>query len=258
MSRVHLISSAETDRAVVLIASMGATHRMWDPQIEQLARRFRVVAVNHRGHGGAPAPPGPYSIADLGRDVIAALDEIGVERAGFAGVSLGGMVGLWLAAHAGERVERLAVLCTSAHMPPASLWAERAAAVREAGSLEPIADAVVGRWLTSEFAQANPEVVADLRSMLVSVDAEGYAGCCEAIEHMDLRPDLGAIDCPTLVVSGTYDPAAPPDGHGSVIAAGVSGARLEEVPAAHLANIEQPAAVTELLVGHLEGGSDGR
>jgi 3-oxoadipate enol-lactonase len=252
MPRVQVISSAGTDRTVVLLGSMGATDRMWDPQTAGLARRFRVVAINHRGHGGAPAPPGPYSIADLAGDVIAALDELGVGRAAFAGVSLGGMVGLWLAAHAGERVERLAVLCTSAHMPPASQWARRAAAVRKAGSLEPIADAVVGRWLTPAFAQANPGVVADLRSMLVSVNAEGYAGCCEAIEHMDLRGDLGAIDCPTLVVAGTYDPAAPPDGHGSVIAAGVSGARLVEVPAAHLANIEQPDAVTDLLVEHLD------
>ncbi|HLJ03004.1 MAG TPA: 3-oxoadipate enol-lactonase [Solirubrobacteraceae bacterium] len=258
MAQVQVTPNPASDRTLVLLGSMGATHRMWDPQIAELAGRFRIVAMNHRGHGGAPAPPGPYSIAELGQEVIAALDDLGVERAGFAGASLGGMIAMWVAAHSGERVERLALLCTSAHMPPASLWAERAAAVREAASLDPIADAVVGRWLTPTFALANPGVVADLRSMLVSVDAEGYAGCCEAIEHMDLRADLGSIACPTLVIAGTHDPAASPEGHGSVIAAGIPGARLEEVPAAHLANIEQPEAVTDLLVGWLEGGSDGR
>jgi 3-oxoadipate enol-lactonase len=169
------------------------------------------------------------------------------------------MVGLWLAAHAPERVERLAVLCTSAYMPPAEYWAQRASAVRAAGSLEPIADAVVARWLTAGFAEAHPETLRWLREMLVSVDAEGYAGCCEAIEHMDLRVDLRSIACPTLVIAGTYDAATPREGHASVIAQEIAGARLEEVPAAHLANVEQPGMVSQLLVEHFsQEDADGR
>jgi 3-oxoadipate enol-lactonase len=240
---------------------MGTTHETWEAQIPALSRHFRVVAINHRGHGGAPAPPGPYAIADLGADVIGVLDELGVRRAGFAGVSLGGMVGLWLAAHAPERVDRLAVLCSSAYLPPAEYWAQRAAAVRAAGSLEPIADAVIARWLRPDFAASHPDTASRLRDTLVSVDPEGYAGCCEAIERLDLRGDLGAIVCPTLVIAGDSDPVTPAEGHGSVIAAGIAQARLVEVPAAHLANLEQPDVVTELLVGHFDqpaGGSHGR
>ena len=252
----------DAERALVLSPSMGTTEEIWDQQIAALARSLRIVAVNHRGHGGLAAPPGPYSIADLAGDVLARLDELGVPRASFAGVSLGGMVGLWLAAHAPDRVERLAVLCTSAYMPPPEYWAQRAAAVRAAGSLEPIADAVIARWLTPEFARGHPDTVKRLRDTLVSVDPEGYAGCCEAIEHMDLRAELGAITCPTLVIAGTRDPATPAEGHGAVIAAGIPGARLEQVPAAHLANLEQPDAVTALLAGHFDhfgaGGSHGR
>jgi 3-oxoadipate enol-lactonase len=259
MAGAHVLADADTDRTLVLSASMGTTHGLWDELIPAFAGRTRIVAVDHRGHGGAPAPRGPYSIADLARDVIDVLDDLGVRQADFAGVSLGGMVGLWLAAHAGERVRRLAVICTSAHMPPPSYWEQRAAAVRDAGSVEPIADAVIARWLTPGFAAGHPGAVARLREMLVSVEPEGYAGCCEAIAQMDLRGELGAIRAPTLVIAGVHDPATPAAGHGSVIAAAIAGARLEEVPAAHLANVERPDIVSGLLGRHFDpGGSDAR
>jgi len=210
------------------------------------------VTYDMRGHGRSPAPPAPYDIADLGGDVVELLDMLGVERCHFCGLSIGGMIGLWLAAHSPERVDRLVVCCTSAHMPPAEAWRGRAETVRAAGSTEPIADPVLGRWLTPQFTQDHPEGRDRLRGMLVAPDAEGYAACCGAIERMDLRADLARIVAPTLVISAREDPSLPPD-HGARIAAAVPGARYECLDdAAHLANVEQPAAVTRLILDHLE------
>ena len=214
-----------------------------------------MIRYDHRGHGRSPAPSGPYEIADLGRDVLALMDDLGLERATHGGVSLGGMIGMWLAANAPERVEWLILICTSAHMPPASAWANRAATVRSAGTTEPIADAVVDRWLTPGHAAAHPELRARLRDMLISAPAEGYAACCDAIEQMDLRPLLGHIESPTLVVSGADDLAAPPD-HQQRIAQAVPGARYEVVaPAAHIATVERSAEVNALMLEHLLGAA---
>jgi 3-oxoadipate enol-lactonase len=248
----HVVSGESGAPPLVLSNSLGTTLAVWDSVAGALAERRRLIRYDHRGHGGSPIPPGPYHIRDLAGDVLALLDRLGIERASFCGLSIGGMVGLWLAAHAPDRIDRLIVLCSSPHMPPASAWAERAAAVRDAGSVEVIADSVLGGWLTPAYAGTHPEVAARLRSMLISMPADGYAWCCEAIEHMDLRDDLGAIRAPTLVIGGEADPATPPGNHGRIIAEGVSGARLELVPAAHLACVEQPGAIATLILDHLD------
>jgi 3-oxoadipate enol-lactonase len=248
----HEVAGPEDAPVVLLGSSLGTDLRMWDAQVPQLARSLRVVRFDHRGHGRSPVPPGPYEIADLAGDVLALMDDLGVRRAHHCGLSIGAMVGMWLGANAPERVDRLVLLCTSAHMPPASAWAQRAAAVLEAGSTEPVADTVVDRWLTPPFAAEHPEVRARLRDMLVASPPDGYAACCRAIERMDLRGDLARIAAPTLVVAGAEDPATPPE-HQELIAASIPGARLESVPrAAHLAAAEQPAAVTRLILEHLE------
>jgi 3-oxoadipate enol-lactonase len=236
---------------LILGGSLGTTLAMWDGQAP-LAERLRFVRHDHRGHGRSPVPPAPYELADLGRDVLALMDRLGLERASYGGVSLGGMVGMWLGAHAPERIERLVLICTSAHMPPASQWAERAAAVRRAGTTDVVADAVVERWLTPGYAAEHPGVRASLRNMLVSIPPEGYAACCGVLERMDLRPVLGRIGAPTLVISGSDDPATPPE-HQRLIAAAIPGARHEVVgPAAHLAPVERPDAVNALILDHLE------
>jgi 3-oxoadipate enol-lactonase len=235
---------------VVLGSSLGATLSMWDGQLP-LAERFRLVRYDHRGHGGSGTPPGPYELADLAGDVLELMDALGIERAHHVGLSLGAMVGMWLAAHAPERVDRLAVLCTSAQMGPPSLWQERAAKVLEAGSTEPIADPVVDRWLTPAFAAAHPEARDRLRAMLVAADPAGYAACCGAIERMDLRGDLPAIAAPTLVISGADDLATPVE-HQRLIAQAIPGAHHEIVsPAAHVATVEQPEPVNRLIEEHL-------
>jgi 3-oxoadipate enol-lactonase len=154
---------------------------------------------------------------------------------------------MWLGAHAPERIDRLVLICTAAYMPPPSAWRERAAAVLEAGSAEPIADAVVDRWLTPGFATAHPEVRARLRLMLAESPPSGYAWCCGAIERMDLREDLARISAPTLVISGSDDLAAPPDKQ-RLIADAIPRASYEIVgPAAHVASVEQPEQINRLI-----------
>jgi 3-oxoadipate enol-lactonase len=227
---------------LILTGSLGTDLSMWDPQVAPLSQRFRLLRYDLRGHGGSAVPPGPYALSDLGQDLLALMDEVGIERAPLCGVSIGGMISMWVAAHAPDRVERLVLFCTSAYLR--SAYAERAATVRESG-IAPIADAVIERWFTPGF---DPATVARFRRVLVAVPREGYAGCCEAIAGMDLRGDLASIRAPTLVVAGAEDPATPP-AHGRAIADAIAGAEFTAIPgAAHLASVEQPAHATELIV----------
>jgi 3-oxoadipate enol-lactonase len=195
---------------------------------------------------------GPYTIKELSLDVLALADHLGVSRFHYAGISLGGMVGMWLAAHEPDRVRRLVLLCTSAFLDAEDYWRQRAATVRTAG-LESIVDPIVSRWFTPGYRAAHPDVFAGYRAGMVGTPAEGYAGCCEAIGAMDLRADLPAITAPTLVASGARDQSIPPE-HGERIAEAVPGARFEVLDdAAHLAIVQQSGAVTALLREHLAG-----
>jgi 3-oxoadipate enol-lactonase len=235
---------------LVLSNSIGSTSAMWDPQVPAFSERFRVVRYETRGHAGAPVPDGPYTIADLGGDVVALLDRLGVERAHFAGLSLGGMTGMWLGANAPERIGRLTLMCTSAMLARDVDWPARAALVREQGT-GAIAQATVERWFTPGFIAAQPDVAARWRATIADTPAEGYAGCAAAIATMDLEDDIARVTAPTLVIAGRQDPATPPP-HGELIAKTIPGARLEIVEAAHLANYERPEDVTRLVLSHLE------
>ncbi len=250
---VRLAASLEGPRdapVLVLGNSLGSSRRLWEPQIPALGDHFRLLRYEHRGHGGSPAPPGPYTIADLGADVLRLLDDFGVEHASYCGLSLGGMVGMWLAANVPERIDVLGLCCTSASFADKDLWVQRAAAVR-AGGLPPISAQIVSRWFTPAFAARFPSVPAAFIATLDGVDPEGYAGCCEAIAGMDLRGALEKITAPTLVISGSEDPSTPP-WHGALIARGIAGSRLAVIRgAAHLANVSAPAEVTAALSGHL-------
>lgn len=239
---------------VVLGSSLGTTGAMWRPQVGPLAERFRVVRYDHLGHGASGLPPDPCTMRTLGEELLRLLDDLDLSTVSYAGLSLGGMVGMWLAAHAPERVDRLALLCTSACLGPAQAWRDRAETVRAYGT-EFVADAVVARWFTPGFVAAQPRLVAEHRAMLTSTPASGYAGCCDAIGGMDLRADLPSIKAPTLVIAGADDPAIPED-HATLMAERIPNARLRMVAdAAHLANVEQPDKVTGLLLNHFDGGS---
>ncbi|MBB4930389.1 3-oxoadipate enol-lactonase [Lipingzhangella halophila] len=252
---VHYVTDGPADAPVIVLSgSLGSTLDMWSPQVEALASEFRLVRYDLRGHGESPVPDGPYSLAELGADALRLFDRIGAERVCFAGLSLGGMVGMWLGANAPERIDRLAVMCTSARFAPPEAWAQRAELVRAEGT-SAVAPGVVQRWFTPGFAEQHPEVTDRMRTMVAGTPAEGYAGCCNAIEHADLHPDLPRIAAPTLVVAGADDPASPPD-HVERIASGVKGARLQVVDsAAHLASWERADRVNELLREHFSGTS---
>jgi 3-oxoadipate enol-lactonase len=246
----HTLAGPEDAGVVVLSNSLGTTLEMWDPQAGVLARDHRVLRYDLRGHGRSPVPETPYSIADLGADLIGLLDRNGIERASLCGVSLGGMASMWVAAHAPDRVDRLVRCSTSAIMGPPESWTERAALVRREG-VGAVADTVVARWFTPAFAAARPDVVAAIRSQLAATPPEGYAGCCEAVRDMDQRPDLPAISAPTLVIAAERDPSTPP-AHARTIAGLVPGARLEVLGrGAHLVNVEAPDIVNPLVLAHL-------
>jgi 3-oxoadipate enol-lactonase len=251
-ARLRYEVAGSADAPVVLLGpSLGTTSAIWAAQIPLLARQFRVVAFDHRGHGKSESPPGPWAIDDFGLDVVALLDELDVSRISYVGVSLGGMVGMWLTAHVPQRVERLVVICTSAHLHAQQYWADRAATVRKHG-MQAIVDPVVERWFTPAFAARCGDVVQQHKQMLGSTPVQGYAAACEAIGAMDLRPDLPHISAPTAVIVGADDLAIPVE-NSHEIAAAVPGARLVVVrDAAHLANVEQPEQVSRAIVEHLE------
>jgi 3-oxoadipate enol-lactonase len=237
---------------LVLGNSIGTTRAVWDPQARALGARFRLLRFEYPGHGGSPAPPGPYSIGDLAGGVLALLDDYQIQSASYCGISLGGMVGIWLAAHAPRRITALGLCCTSAYLDLA--WAERAALVRSRG-MGPIADQAAGRWFTAAFQRREPATVAAVVAAIRDVDPAGYAGCCDAIGGMDQRGSLGSITAPVLVIAGAEDPATPP-WHGAVIAAGITGSRLRVIRgASHLANVSQPGEVTAALLSHLTGAA---
>jgi 3-oxoadipate enol-lactonase len=247
----HEISGPGDAPAVLLGGSLGTTAAMWEPQIPTLAAHRRVVSFDHRGHGRSPVPPGPYTIAELGGDVLALMDRLGLARVAYVGLSIGGMVGQWLGIHAPQRIGALVLICTTAAMDSPDPWRARAAAVRDAGSPEVVADAVVARWFTEGYAVTHPDVVMRCRGTVSAIDAEGYAGCCEAIAGLDVRAGLGNIIAPTLVIAGAQDEAIPAV-HGARIAGEIPRARYRLLdPGAHVPSIERAETVTALIADHL-------
>ena len=252
-ARLHrTVTGPDDGPPLVLSSSLGATAAMWDPQIPEFSQRFRTIAYDHRGHGGSEAPDGPYELEDFGSDVLAMLDELGIERAHFCGLSLGGMVALWLGAHAPGRLASLTICCSSARPGNEPAWTERIETVRAADSVKPVAAAVASRWTTPAFAAANPGVVERLEAMLAANAPDAYAACCRVVRDLDLVDDLDRITAPSLVISGAQDEALRPE-HQRLIAGAIPGARLETIdPGAHLPNIEQPEVFSALVTRHVE------
>jgi 3-oxoadipate enol-lactonase len=235
---------------LVLAGSLGSTAAMWDPLVAFLADSFRVVRCDLRGHGESPSPPAPYVIDDLGDDLVALLDELGIERAHLAGTSIGAMAAMSAAARHHDRVDRLVVIGASARFEDARPWVERARRVLVEGP-EAIAEVTVARWTTPGWAADHADRLPAMQAMFRRADPAGYAGCCLALAAMDLRPLLGDIRAPTLVLCGRDDAATPPK-HSEIIARGIAGARLELLDdAAHLPSIERPDRVSELVAAHL-------
>jgi 3-oxoadipate enol-lactonase/4-carboxymuconolactone decarboxylase len=235
---------------LVLVHSLGTDHGMWDAQMPALLTRFQVLRLDLRGHGASDAPTGDYTIAQLGRDVLAAVDSAGRDRFAYCGLSLGGMIGQWLGAHAGGRVERLVLANTSPRMADPALFEARRVTVLEQG-MGAIEDAVMQRFFSARtLASANP-VAESVRAVLLATDPVGYAGCCAAVRDMDHGPLLEHIQAPTLVIGGEHDLSTPWPGHGDVLASRIPGARSVQLDATHLSNVERPASFTAALFDFL-------
>jgi 3-oxoadipate enol-lactonase len=230
---------------LLLSNSLGTSLEAWEPQVEALRDTFQVLRYDTRGHGKSSVPPGPYSIAQLGADVVHLLDHLGIDRAHMCGLSMGGITAMWIAIHHPGRVDRLVLSNTAAWIGPSSNWTDRAAAVERDG-VAPIASAVVARWLTAEYALSYREHVAALEAMLSATPQAGYAASCLAVRDNDLRGDVARIRAPTLVISGSADLPTPP-ADGQFLAAQIPGARFVELRAAHLSNQELPEEFSALL-----------
>jgi len=260
MSEARLAASLDgPDGAPVLVLAnpIGTTRAIWAAQVPVLREHFRLLRFELRGHGEpaarSAAPPGPYSIAELGTDVLGLMRDHGVTAAAYCGISLGGMIGLWLAANAPERISSLVVCCAAiTPMPSRQAWLDRAALVRSAG-MPAISEMIPPRWFTADFIARQPAAVSVVMDLLLGTDPQGYAGCAEAIADVDLAPALSAIKAPTLVLAGAEDLAAPP-WQGARTALGIAESRLTVVRGtSHLAPYQTPGPVTAAILGHLVG-----
>jgi 3-oxoadipate enol-lactonase len=248
--KIHVeVEGPEGAPVLMLSNSLGTDLSMWDDQAEAFARHFRLVRYDRRGHGRSDVPPGPYTMERLGRDVIAVIDALGIERMNWCGLSMGGMVGQWLGANAPERIDKLILSNTASYYPDKKLWDDRLRFARNNG-IPAVAAATMERWFTKEFRDRSPDTIARVIAMFEKTNIEGYLGCSAAVRDMDHRDLLPKITAPTLVIAGRYDPATPPEMN-QFIAARVPGARLAFIDAAHLANIEQPQAYTDTVLEFL-------
>jgi 3-oxoadipate enol-lactonase len=249
----HRLDGPEAAPVLVLSNSLGTDLGLWEPQLGALARRFRVLRYDARGHGASSVPPGPWTVPDLGRDVLGLLDALGIAAVAVCGLSLGGMTGMWLAANAPARVRALVLASTAARLGPPEVWDARIAAARERG-MAALTETVLARWFTPAFRAARADEVDRVRRMLLATPAEGYAAACAAIRDMDQREAVAGIGAPTLVISGTHDVATPP-ADGRFLAERIRGARLVELDAAHLSNVEAAEPFTAAVLAFLAGPS---
>lgn len=221
---------------LVLANSLGTNFMMWDPQMPSLAARFRVLRYDSRGHGVSTVGNMPYTIERLAGDVLALLDHVREPIAHFCGLSVGGMVGMWLGAHAASRIDRLILCNTAPRIGTPARWNARIDAVRR-GGLEAIAGGVLDGWFTPKFRERAPETARRLRDMLTATSIDGYLASCAAIRDVDQWDSISAIDRPTLVIAGTHDAPAPPS-DGRRMAQTIGGAQYVELDAAHISNVE--------------------
>jgi 3-oxoadipate enol-lactonase len=243
------ISGKDSAPTLMLSNSLGTNLSMWDDQVGEWSKHFRVIRYDRRGHGKSDAPQGPYSMERFGKDVIAVLDALKVKQTNWCGLSMGGMVGQWLGANAPERINKLILSNTNSYYADKGPWNDRVKFVRENG-LEKLVDPNMERWFTAGFRQNAPDVIARMKAIFLTTNPVGYIACCEAIRDMDFRDSNKRITAPTLVIVGAQDPATPP-AQGELIASQIKGAKLASLEAAHIANMEQPKLYAETVLNFL-------
>ncbi len=248
----YRLEGIENAPVLVFSNSLGSDLSMWESQACIRAKDFRVLRYDARGQGLSSAPPGPYSIEMLGRDVIALLDGLRLPTVAFCGLSMGGAIGMWLGANAAERIEKLILCNTSAKVGNPEAWKTRMDAVQRSG-IAAITEATLERWFTPRFRAAAPEQIEQVRRMLLESPPTGYLGSCAALRDMDQRELLSRITAPTLVIAGSKDQSATP-AEGKFLAANIAGAKYVELDAAHLSNIEQAGEFTAVVDSFLRVG----
>ena len=249
-AKIYVEAAPENGLPALLFSnSLGTNLHMWDAQIAPFEDRFRIIRYDSRGHGRSDAPEGLYTMDRLGRDALAILDALKIERTHYCGLSKGGMVGQWLGFHAPERIERMALCNTSSYIPLPDLWNTRIKVATEKG-MAALCDGIIERWFCEEFRRSDPGEIARVTEMVLGTPGHGYAGCCGAIRDMDQRASTKAIEVPTLVVAGAKDPATPPD-HGRLIHEMIEGSQFVLLEAAHLSNIERTVEFNRAVLGFL-------
>jgi 3-oxoadipate enol-lactonase len=243
------LEGPESAPVLMLSNSLGTNLHMWDEQVGPFTRHFRLLRYDRRGHGKSGVPKGPYTMERLGRDVLGVLDGFGIQKINWCGLSMGGMVGMWLGANAANRVDKLILSNTSCYFPDKSMWADRIKLVREKG-LASIVDGNMERWFTSGFRERSPGAMAKMRDMFLATNVEGYVGCGEAIRDMDHRPLLPKVSVPTQVIAGRQDPATTLEA-GEYIKQHIPGAKIAVLEAAHISNLEQPQVYADTVLGFL-------
>ncbi|WP_025127798.1 3-oxoadipate enol-lactonase [Pseudomonas sp. PH1b] len=248
----YQLEGPEGAPVLVLSNSLGTDLHMWDKQMAAFTRHFRVLRMDTRGHGLSLVTEGPYSIQQLGQDVLALLDALDIQRAHFCGLSMGGLIGQWLGINAGERLHKLVVCNTAAKIGEPSVWNPRIETVLRDGQAAMVAlrDASIARWFTPDFAEAHPDQAKLITDMLAATSPQGYAANCAAVRDADFREQLAAIKVPTLVIAGSEDAVTPPAG-GHFIQQHVSGAEYAEFYAAHLSNVQAGDAFSDRVVEFL-------
>ncbi len=244
-----LIEGDENKEILMLSNPMGTNLHLWDPQIPAWAEHFRVVRYDLRGHGASVANQGPYSVEGLGRDALAIMDALGIERVHWLGLSMGSVVGLWLLVHARERIGRAVLASTAAQIPGPDLWNNRIQSARDTG-MNGVATTAAERWFTKTFRDANPEKVEAVMEMVRTTSLHGYLAALAAIRDMDMREAIRSIANKVLVIAGRHDPSTPP-GMGALVASSIEGAKFVTLEASHMSNIEDEANFTEAVVDFL-------
>ena len=245
----YRLEGRENAPCLILSHALGTSLAMWEPQMPSLLEHFRVLRYDARGHGQSSVPKGPYTIAKLGGDVIALLDHLGIKRAHYCGLSMGGVTGIWIAANYPDRIDRLVLCSTAARIGTVELWNARIETVNKEG-IGSIVPAILDRWLTRDF-QARVERKVDLvRHMLLQTPAAGYTACCAALRDTDLREALGSIVAPTLVIAGMRDKSTTPQ-ECKLVSERIRGAIYTELKAAHLSNWEAPQTFADKVIGFL-------
>jgi len=247
----YTVDGPQDAPALVLSNSLGTNADMWAPQLPELARHFRVLRYDTRGHGLSSVPAGEYRFEQLAEDVRELMDHVGIQRAHLCGLSMGGPTVMMLALRHPERVDRLVLSNTAARIGTVESWNARIEAVGREG-LDSMAPGIIERWLTPAYRAAQPGPTQMLTDMLRRTPVAGYQANCAALRENDLRPQVGVIRAPTLVIGGTHD-AATTAQQGRELAEAIPGARYVEFDAAHIANWEHPQAYGQAVVAFLKG-----